>query len=140
MVWFVQLGAVALGGAIGASARWVLSVAIQDGATGRFPYGTLSVNLLGCLAIGIVAAWFASQGEHDAPGKYAVRITEHHHLLLMIGLLGGFTTFSTFALDALAMWAQGLRAMAIVYVVASNLGGLAAAISGWWLVARWVHT
>ncbi|MFG0257803.1 MAG: fluoride efflux transporter CrcB [Phycisphaerales bacterium JB043] len=138
MSWLAQLGAVALGGAIGASSRWGVSLAMRTGESGRFPWATLSVNLLGCLLIGVCAAWFASQGEHDAPGRYGVRIVETHHLLLMVGVLGGFTTFSTFALDAMALWAQGQRSMALAYVVASNVGGLVCAVVGWWLVERTV--
>ncbi|MHC4975335.1 MAG: fluoride efflux transporter CrcB [Planctomycetota bacterium] len=136
MVWLTQLGAVALGGAIGASSRWGVSLALKSPTTGHFPWSTLCVNLLGCLLIGICAAWFASHGEHDAPGKYAVRLTESHHLLLMVGVLGGFTTFSTFAIDTLSLWAQGQRTMAMAYVLLSNVGGLLGVVVGWWLVER----
>lgn len=107
------LACVALGGAIGALARFGLALGIAarlDGA--RWP-ATLAANLLGCLAIG--AAW---------------RILEHHAAspavrgLLVTGVLGAFTTFSTFGLDVLTLLESRRPGAAAAYVLASVAGGL----------------
>lgn len=131
---------VALGGAVGAMLRWALDVGAQRAAGDpHFPVGTLLVNVIGCVAIGALAAWFTatpagSPAEHV--GRFALRITEPLHLFLFVGLLGGFTTFSSFALDALAMVETGERARALAYIVASNGLGVIGAWLAYWGVER----
>ena len=129
-----KLLVVAAGGAVGSCARWLLGGAVQRWAGDHFPVGTLVVNTLGCVVIGALAAWMTSGhgAAADAPGRFALPTTETRHLLLMVGVLGGFTTFSTFALDALALVETGHRGRALAYIALSNalcLGGVAA---GWW--------
>jgi CrcB protein len=83
---------------------------------GGFPAGTLAVNLLGCFAIGLFAKIVTDE---------AARLT------LMTGFLGGFTTFSAFSLETMQLFRNGLISTAVMYVTASNLGGVLAAWAGW---------
>lgn len=78
-----------IGGGLGSLLRFELGGFVQSRIGSAFPWGTLSVNALGCLAIGVLATWFdeRAEGGHDA------------RLLLIAGVLGGFTTFSTFGLE-----------------------------------------
>ena len=108
---------VALGGAIGASARYGVNILAGRIAPG-LPLGTLSVNVLGCMAMGVLASVLALRGgQHLAP-------------LLLTGVLGGFTTFSAFALDTVTLWDRGAGGMAIGYVLASVLLSLLAVLAG----------
>lgn len=106
---------VALGGAIGSVARFLTVTAAARIAPG-WPWGTLAVNLLGSFAMGILFVLLA-QRSHLSP-------------LLMTGILGGFTTFSAFSLDALKLWEAGQTPQALAYVLASVLLSLAAVASG----------
>lgn len=106
---------VAIGSGIGGVLRFLLATRLQP-PSALFPAGTLSVNLLGCLLIGALGAWF-SRG----PG------TPWHtdaRTLLMTGVLGGFTTFSTFALETLTLLQAQRPGLALLYALLSNLGGL----------------
>ena len=108
---------VALGGAIGASARYGVNI-LAGRIVHGFPLGTLTVNILGCLAMGLLAAFLALRGgQHLAP-------------LLLTGVLGGFTTFSAFALDTMTLWERGAGGMAIRYVLASVVLSLVAVMAG----------
>jgi len=92
---------VMLGSAIGGGVRLWLSTAVARPLGTRFPWGTLTVNLLGCLLVGILGAVLAPPGRmHDA---------QPLRIFLVVGVLGGFTTFSAFALDAHAGSARGRR-------------------------------
>ncbi len=107
---------VALGGAVGSAARY--GVIILAGRLTALPLGTLLVNVTGCFAMGLLAAWLALRGgQHLAP-------------LLLTGVLGGFTTFSAFALDTMTLWERGAGGMAIGYVLASVVLSLLAALAG----------
>jgi CrcB protein len=108
---------VALGGALGAVARYQIGLWLMDAAQAlRFPIATLLVNVLGCLAVGAFWAWAQRLEQWD----------EALRLGLMVGLLGGFTTFSAFGLETLLMFKRGDTALALAYVSASLvLGGLA---------------
>jgi CrcB protein len=82
------------------------------------PWGTVTVNLLGSLTLGLlVGLW-----EGSPPADQQLAIT--------IGLLGGFTTFSTFALDTIGLWESGEGGLALLTVAVSVVGGLAAAAAG----------
>ncbi|MFT4012046.1 MAG: fluoride efflux transporter CrcB [Paracoccus sp. (in: a-proteobacteria)] len=97
---------VALGGAIGSTARYGVNILAGRVAAG-YPLGTLAVNILGCFAMGLLASVLALKGvQHLAP-------------FLLTGVLGGFTTFSAFALDTMTLWGRGEQAVALVYVAAS---------------------
>jgi len=114
---------IAMGGAVGAAARWWLSgLAQRLSPAGAFPAGTLVVNVAGCLLIGLLAAWFASPG--------GLRVRDVHRLAVMVGLLGGFTTFSTYAYETLQLADDGAWLRAGANILLSNALGLAAALLG----------
>jgi CrcB protein len=110
---------VAAGGALGATARWLVTVAVQRWAPG-LPLGTWLVNAGGCLAAGALLATLEARG-----GSEATR------LFVAVGILGGFTTFSSFAVDGLVLAREGRHVVALGYVASSVLVGLAAAWLGW---------
>ena len=98
------------GGGIGAALRHFVNrsaLALPD-----FPYNTLTVNALGCLAMGLIAGWLTFRGQ-DA--------SQHLRLFLTTGILGGFTTFSAFSLDTALLWERGQPSAAAIYV-AANVG------------------
>lgn len=105
MIWtLLQVG---IGGALGAIARYLTGVATIRGFGPGFPWGTLTVNILGSFLMGALVVALAHKG--------GTRFSP----LLMTGLLGGFTTFSAFSLDAISMWERGQAALAGIYVLAS---------------------
>ncbi|MEC7792270.1 MAG: fluoride efflux transporter CrcB [Pseudomonadota bacterium] len=109
---------VALGGAIGASARYLTGVAALRLMGPGFPWGTLVVNVIGSFLMGAIVIILAElSANRFAP-------------LLMTGLLGGFTTFSAFSLDAVTLWERGETMQAAVYVAASVVLSLAALMAG----------
>lgn len=108
---------VALGGGAGAWLRFVAGRLI--GSTG-FPWATLAVNLLGSFAMGLLAGWLARQGGGG----------EGWRLLLGVGLLGGFTTFSAFSMELVQMLQRGAPLQAGLYATASVIGGLAGLFAG----------
>ena len=109
---------VALGGAIGASARYLTGVAALRLMGPGFPWGTLVVNVIGSFLMGAIVIILAElSANRFAP-------------LLMTGLLGGFTTFSAFSLDAVSLWERGETMQAATYVVASVVLSLAALMAG----------
>ena len=121
---------VAVGGAAGSVLRyWMSGVAQRSGpATGAwsvFPFGTLAVNVLGCLIIGALA----EIGERRGP------LTPETRALLMVGFLGGFTTFSAFANETVAVWRSGAGAVAVANVVLSVATCVVAVLIGRGLVA-----
>lgn len=111
---------VALGGALGSVARYLLSAAVQASAHQGFPWGTMTVNLLGCLAIGFITALAASHGV----------ISPELKLMLTTGFCGGFTTFSTFMNETLGLACSGSTLTALLYVAASVVLGFVAAAAG----------
>ena len=115
---------VAAGGALGASARHLVGVASLRASGSGFPVGTLVVNVVGCLAMGILAGLFATRIQ----GSEALR------LLLATGFIGGFTTFSAFSLDFTVLWDRGEVLLALGYVAMSVVLSLAGLAAGLWLV------
>jgi CrcB protein len=101
----MQLMLVGAGGFVGSALRFVISGWAQRlAATGGFPYGTLAVNVLGCLLIGLLGGL----------AEYRQVLTPGQRLFLMVGILGGFTTFSTFGYETwtLAQDSEYLKAIA----------------------------
>ena len=108
---------VGLGGFIGSVARYKLGgLILHMTAPARFPYSTLAVNILGCLVIGLLAG-LAERYELFGPGT---------RLFLFTGLLGGFTTFSAFGLEALFLMRRGELLVAAFYAGGSVVLGIAA--------------
>lgn len=114
---------IALGGAVGSTARYLVSTWVHSLWEGRWPIGTLLVNLLGSFAIGLVFVLIERQQIHsDWRG------------VLMVGFLGAFTTFSTFSLEAVTLIEAGEYANALGYMLASAVLCVLAAGSGLWLM------
>ncbi|WP_101065498.1 fluoride efflux transporter CrcB [Roseovarius salinarum] len=113
---------VALGGAIGAAARYLASVGTMRLMGPGFPWGTLVVNVAGSFLMGVLVVILAHRDD--------TRLAP----FLMTGVLGGFTTFSAFSLDAMAIFERGQAALAGFYVGASVLLSLGAIVLAMYLV------
>lgn len=118
---------IAAGGAVGSTLRYLLAASIQRPLGDAFPAGALVVNVAGCFLIGLLATLFADP----------VPLKEEHRLAILVGVLGGFTTFSAFALDALTLVQRGHTARAAAYVVGTNVLCLAACWAGWRVASLW---
>lgn len=105
------------GAALGALARFYLAQYIMARIGGGFPWGTMVVNWLGCLLMGVLAGAIAAR----APWAH-----EGSALLMGVGFLGSFTTFSTFGLESLRLLQAGQTGLAATYVFASVAGGVVA--------------
>jgi CrcB protein len=114
------LGAIAVGGAVGAPARYGLSELIGTHGAGTFPWPTFWVNVSGSLALGVLVAVLVGRARDG--GRWRA--------LLGTGFLGAYTTYSTFAVEADQLVQHGHAAVAVAYVVASISAGLAAAAVG----------
>lgn len=112
------------GGAIGAGARHLTGRALLALAGPGWPWGTLTVNLLGGFLMGLLAGWLARHGTGEFWGGDGAR------LLLGVGVLGGFTTFSAFSLDVVLMLERGELWPAGGYVAASVVGSVLALVVG----------
>jgi len=117
---------VAAGGALGAVGRYHLGRAVTHvlGPNTGFPWGTLSANIVGSLAMGLLVAWLTRYGA-GAP-----LAEKQAGLLLGVGLLGGFTTFSAFSLELVLMIQRGSLALALTYAAISVLAGVGALYLG----------
>jgi len=104
-----HLAIVAAGGAIGAGLRHLVNLAALRLAGPNYPWGTLAVNLIGCLAMGLLIGVLTLRGQSST----ALR------LFLATGVLGGFTTFSAFALDFVTLVERGRVDAALAYAAAS---------------------
>jgi CrcB protein len=98
-----------LGGGIGAALRHGVNLASARTLGTAFPYGTLLINITGSLIMGLAAAYFAFKGD----------ASQHWRLFMTTGILGGYTTFSAFSLDAALLYERGEIGLAAVYVIAS---------------------
>ena len=119
MHWF----AVAIGGALGSMARYALSAWVFDVSSHKFPYATLTVNVIGSFVMGILFVIIVEKAALPAEMRS----------LLMIGFLGAFTTFSAFSLDALGLWQNGHVFLSLVYMLATVVLCLVAISSAIWL-------
>jgi CrcB protein len=112
---------VAFGGALGSVGRYGVNIWTTKTFGPGFPWGTLTVNVVGGLVMGLIAAVLALKG-----GTNELRV------FLMTGIMGGFTTFSAFSLDAFTLWERGEVGTASVYVAVSvvlSIGALAAGLA-----------
>ena len=108
---------VGIGGAFGSILRYSVSGLVQDLSKSiAFPYGTLVVNLIGCLTIGFLSQLAESRGYFTAETR----------ALVFVGILGGFTTFSTFGNETMNLWREGESSFAALNIVAHLVLGLGA--------------
>lgn len=107
-----------LGGGIGAALRHGVNLLMARSAGTAFPYATLFENVSGSIVMGLLAGYFA----------FKTGAPQHLRLFLTTGILGGYTTFSTYSLDAMLLYERGEMGLAALYVVGSvvlGVGGLA---------------
>lgn len=100
--------AVFIGGGVGSVCRYLLGGLIESRSSSPFPFGTLMVNVLGCLAIGVLAKYFLNGQTHSLS-----------RAALIVGFCGGFTTFSAFSLETFRLFTAGRPMTALAYVAAS---------------------
>lgn len=117
---------VAVGGALGALLRFGVSGWVQGWTTGPFPWGTMTVNVLGSMLLGFAVVWLEAAATSAEIRQFAT-----------IGLLGAFTTFSTFSYEAVALLRDGDRWGASGYVIGSLAAGLVGVVMGLGL-ATWM--
>ena len=111
------------GGFAGSVLRYMLSQVIQNKFLSSFPYGTMSVNIIGSLLIGVVYG-LVEKGN----------LSPEARLFLATGILGGFTTFSAFTMDALNLLQEGLWLESVSYVLVSVVLGVVAAFMGIFII------
>lgn len=102
-----QLTAVAIGGAAGAVMRWLMAGAVQRWTGTAFPWGTFAVNALGSFLLGFLFVWLIERST----------ASELVRLALTVGLLGAFTTFSTYSLESIRLLQEGVLGMAAANIV-----------------------
>lgn len=117
----MQLLLVALGGALGGATRFVVGELVQSRVGDAFPWGTLVVNVTGALAIGMAAGIFLSGGAAPAHPAWTI---------FAVGVLGSYTTVSSFSLQTLELWQRGASVHAALNVLASFALCLAAVAAG----------
>ena len=117
-----------LGSGVGGVLRYTLAGWAQRLGNGSFPLGTLLVNLAGCMLIGFLTAALSGR----------VLIREEYRIALLVGLLGGFTTFSTFGLETFALLNDGQYGRAALNVAISVAAGVSAVWIGYRVAERWL--
>jgi CrcB protein len=113
-----------VGGGIGASLRHAVNMISARALGTAFPWGTFLINISGSLVMGLIAGYLAFKGEASQPWR----------LFVMTGILGGYTTFSAFSLDAALLYERGEIASALFYVLGSVLLSIAGLFAGLALV------
>lgn len=114
---------VASGGAIGSVARYLVGVLMTRAFGANYPYGTLTVNVAGGFLMGLFIGIMAQRLE----GSMDLR------LFVAVGIMGGFTTFSSFSLDVAVLWERGELLTALIYVLANVILSIGALFLGLWL-------
>jgi CrcB protein len=120
--------AVAVGSALGGMARYGVGLAVARVVGNAFPWGTLLINVLGSFVIGFYSALTAPSG--PMPGSATARV------FVMVGICGGFTTFSSFSLQTADLLAAGELVAAASYIVSSVALCVAGTFLGYWLATR----
>ena len=113
-----------VGGGLGASLRHAVNMISARGLGTAFPWGTFLINISGSLVMGLIAGYLAFKGEASQPWR----------LFVMTGILGGYTTFSAFSLDAALLYERGEIGSALFYVLGSVLLSIAGLFAGLALV------
>ncbi len=121
-LWWQQLGLVMAGGALGAALRFMIGDAMLRQFGSGFPWGTLTANLVGAFAAGYLMIWLQSRGSQAA----------YWRAFLIVGLLGGLTTFSALMMETLVFARAGRGAMVPLYLGVTLVGGMLLV----WLGAR----
>ena len=111
---------IGLGAVLGANARYFVSLWLAAKLGAEFPYGTLAVNISGSLLLGFLVA----------AGSHYLALSPQLRLMMMVGFLGSFTTFSTFAVDSIALWQNGRVWPGLANVLANNGISLVCALLG----------
>lgn len=114
---------VAVGGAIGASARHLVNLGALRLVGPNFPWGTMAINIAGSFAMGVFIELLGRR----------FNASNELRLFVATGILGGFTTFSAFSLDFAVLWERGAALPALAYALASVVGSLLAIFAGLWL-------
>jgi CrcB protein len=127
MLSLVNIVLVALGGAVGSVCRYLLNVAATRTLGSAFPLGTLAANAIGGFLMGVLVGVLALRGGADQ---------EKWRLLLGVGVLGGFTTFSSFSLEAGLMIERRQLEVAAVYILISVVAAIGGLFLGLWLMRR----
>jgi len=122
---FMALMYVAVGGALGSMMRYAVMSLVGRFNVTEFPYATLAVNILGGLLMGV---WIAAMA-NLMPAK-----AKDLHLLFAVGVLGGFTTFSTFSMDMFLLLQREMLMQAALYAAGSVILSVAALLAGMWLI------
>ncbi|QDB99181.1 fluoride efflux transporter CrcB [Mesorhizobium sp. 8] len=124
----LNLGLVIVGGGIGAGIRHLLNMGAMRLLGSGYPWGTMIINITGSFAMGafieLLARRFGASNEL--------------RLFVATGILGGYTTFSSFSLDFAALWERGALGPALAYVLVSVVGGILALFAAFWLVRNLV--
>ena len=116
---------VMIGGAVGAGARHLVGQAMLARLGPGFPWWTLSINIAGSLLMGLLVGWLARSGGGDTT-----------RLFVGVGILGGFTTFSSFSMEYWMLFERGQNVQAAAYVLASVIGAIVACGLGLFLVRQ----
>jgi CrcB protein len=119
-----DIALVAVGGAAGAALRHLAGLLMLRLAGMGFPWGTLTINIVGSFAMGLFIELLARR----------FGASNELRLLVATGVLGGFTTFSSFSLDVAVLWERGMAPAAFAYVLASVVGAVCALFAGLWVV------
>src|SRR3954471_9112113 len=109
-----------LGGGLGSTLRHIVNVASARALGTAFPYHTFIINITGSIVMGLIAGYLAFKGEASQPWR----------LFLMTGILGGYTTFSAFSLDAALLYERGEIGLAVFYVLGSVVFSIAGLFAG----------
>jgi fluoride exporter len=117
-----------IGGGIGSSLRHTVNIVCARCMGTAFPYGTFIINITGSAIMGLIAGYLAFKGEASQPWR----------LFLMTGILGGYTTFSAFSLDAALLYERGEIGLALFYVLGSVVFAIAGLFAGLTLVRHLV--
>ncbi|WP_020592313.1 fluoride efflux transporter CrcB [Kiloniella laminariae] len=119
-----MLIAVAFGGAVGAVGRYLVYILMGSLVGSQIPSGTLAVNIVGSFVMGLLVPWLATDGS----------VPPEIRGLLTVGLLGAFTTFSTFAMDTFVLIERGAMVLAVVYVLLSVFLSITAFAGGFFMM------
>lgn len=115
-----------LGSGIGGAIRHGVNELVSYHLGSKFPYGIMMINITGALLLGLLAGYFAFKGE----------ASQHWRLFLMVGICGGYTTFSTFSQDAALLIERGQLSLAATYIIGSVVLSILGFFLGMWVIRQ----